>query len=166
MSKRSAGLLMFRLRDEGEPEVLLVHPGGPYWRTKDKGAWSIPKGELAAGEEPLQTAKREFYEETGCRLTGAFLPLTSLRQPGGKLVYAWAVEGDCDVTSLKSNSFTLEWPSGSGKTAEFPEIDRGAWFTFPAAREKILPGQRAFLEELEKTLQDGEVKNRPRGTEA
>ena len=151
MSKKSAGLLMFRFYG-GRHEVMLVHPGGPYWRKKDKGVWSIPKGEIDEGESPLEAAKREFFEETGCFLAGNPVPLTPLAQPSGKLIYAWAVKGDCDVKAVKSNNFTLEWPPKSGKRAEFPEVDRAEWLTFPAAREKILPGQRDFIDQLEKML--------------
>src|SRR5213080_1200585 len=119
MAKTSAGLLMFRLRD-GEPEVLLVHPGGPFWAKKDEGAWSIPKGEFPAGEEPLAAAQREFAEETGCRAQGPFIPLTPITQRSGKVVYAWAVEGDCDPTQLHSNLFSLEWPPKSGSISNSP----------------------------------------------
>ncbi len=154
MPKKSAGLLMFRFGG-GSAEVLLVHPGGPYWRKKDKGIWSIPKGEIAEGESPLEAAQREFIEETGCDWLDSLVPLTPLLQPSGKLIYAWAVKGDCDAQAVKSNNFTLEWPPKSGKQAEFPEIDRAEWFTLPAAREKILPGQRDFIDQLEKIL-DGD----------
>jgi predicted NUDIX family NTP pyrophosphohydrolase len=125
-----------------------VHPGGPFWTKKDNGAWSIPKGEFEEGEEPLNAAKREFHEETGFLLDGNFIALTPLRQPGGKLVYAWAVKGDCDPQSIKSNTFSMEWPPRSGKRQEFPEVDRAGWFTLEVAREKILKGQLGFLEEL------------------
>lgn len=147
MAKTSAGLLMFRLRN-GELQVFLVHPGGPFWSKKDDGAWSIPKGELSAGEEPLAAAQREFAEETGCRATGRFIPLTPLTQGSGKLVHAWAVEGECDPTRLRSNLFSLEWPPNSGKVQEFPEVDRADWFSVPMALQKILPGQRGFVTEL------------------
>ena len=147
MAKTSAGLLMFRRRAAG-PEVLLVHPGGPFWANKDEGAWSIPKGELAAGEEPLAAARREFEEETGCRGAGPFIPLTPVAQRGGKVVHAWAVEGDCDPAGLRSNAFALEWPPKSGKYQQFPEVDRAEWFSVPVALRKINPAQRGFITEL------------------
>jgi predicted NUDIX family NTP pyrophosphohydrolase len=147
MPKRSAGLLMYR-RSGGHLEVLLVHPGGPFWMKKDLGAWTIPKGEYDAGEEPLAAATREFQEETGLVASGPFRPLTPIKQPGGKIVHAWAFEGDCDAGALKSNSFSLEWPRGSGRMQEFPEVDRAGWFRIEDARRKILPGQAGFLEEL------------------
>jgi len=138
---------MFRLQN-GELEVLLVHPGGPFWARKDEGAWSIPKGEFPAEEKPLAAARREFEEETGCRAQGSFIPLTPVTQRGGKVVHAWAVEGDCNATQLRSNVFSLEWPPKSGKRQEFPEVDRAEWFAVPMALEKINPAQRALLTEL------------------
>lgn len=138
---------MFRVRNR-EPEVFLVHPGGPFWAKKDEGAWSIPKGELSAGEEPLAAARREFEEETGCPAKGPFLPLTPITQPSGKLVHAWAVEGDCDPAELHSNLFSLEWPPKSGQRQQFPEVDRAGWFPVPVALQKIVPGQRGFVTEL------------------
>ena len=147
MAKTSAGLLMFRLRNR-EPEVLLVHPGGPFWAKKDEGAWSIPKGEFQAGEEPLAAAQREFAEETGCRAQGPFIPLTPITQRSGKVVHAWAVEGDCDPTQLHSNLFSLEWPPKSGKQQQFPEVDRAEWFSVRVALQKIIPAQRGFVAEL------------------
>ena len=147
MAKTSAGLLMFRLRN-GEPEVLLVHPGGPFWAKKDEEAWSIPKGELAVGEAPLIAARREFEEETGCRVQGPFIPLTPITQRGGKTVQAWAVEGDCDPAQLRSNLFSLKWPPKSGKRQQFPEVDRVEWFSVPVALRKINPAQRGFVTEL------------------
>ncbi|HVH68350.1 MAG TPA: NUDIX domain-containing protein [Gemmatimonadales bacterium] len=138
---------MFRVRN-GELEVFLVHPGGPFWAKKDDGVWSIPKGEIPGGEDPLAAAQREFAEETGCRAGGPFLPLTPLTQPSGKLVHAWAVKGACDPARLRSNLFSLEWPPKSGKQREFPEVDRAAWFPVPLALQKILPGQRGFVIEL------------------
>lgn len=143
--------MLYRMQ-EGAPEVLLVHPGGPFWAKKDEGAWSIPKGEVAAGELPLAAAQREFREETGCGAQGEFLPLTTLRQPSGKVIHAWAVQGDCDPTQLHSNVFTLEWPRRTGKQAQFPEIDRAAWFSVPVALRKILPGQQGFVTELARLL--------------
>ena len=147
MARQSAGLLMFRLHN-GEPEVLLVHPGGPFWARKDAGAWSIPKGEFAAEEEPLAAAQREFEEETGCRAQGPFIPLTPITQRSGKVVYAWAVEGDCDPAQLHSNLFSLEWPPKSGKHQQFPEVDRAEWFSVPLALQKIILAQRGFVTEL------------------
>jgi len=147
MAKHSAGLLMYRRR-RGELEVFLVHPGGPFWAKKDAGAWSIPKGEYRPGEDPLAAARREFREETGFSVAGEFTPLTPLKQPSGKIIQAWAVEGDCDAGAIRSNTFTLEWPPRSGHQQEFPEVDRAAWFTLTAAREKIIKGQVGFLEEL------------------
>jgi predicted NUDIX family NTP pyrophosphohydrolase len=144
--KISAGLLLYRRR--GELEVFLVHPGGPFWAKKDAGAWSIPKGEIGAGEVPLQAAQREFLEETGFPIGGEFRPLAPLKQSGGKSVHAWAIEADCDPSELRSNLFSLEWPPKSGQTREFPEVDRAAWFTIPQAREKVLKGQIGFIDQL------------------
>jgi predicted NUDIX family NTP pyrophosphohydrolase len=152
MPKYSAGLLLYRRR-RGVLEVFLVHPGGPFWAGKDGGAWSIPKGEYAPGEDPLAAANREFQEETGCAAAGEFLPLTPLKQPSGKIIHAWAVAGDCDATAIRSNTFSLEWPPRSGRRQDFPEVDRAAWFTLAAAREKILRGQLGFLEELRGLLE-------------
>ena len=145
---------MFR-RHGGEPEVLLVHPGGPFWAHKDDGAWSIPKGELEAGEDLLASARREFAEETGFRAEGPFIPLTPLRQPSGKVVHAWAVEGDADPERLRSNTVSLEWPPKSGRRREFPEVDRAGGFSLGQAAQKILPGQRGFLLELASLLARG-----------
>ncbi len=147
MPKESAGLLLFRRR-AGELEVFLVHPGGPFWAKKDQAAWSIPKGEFSSGEEPLAAAKREFAEETGFTPGGAYRALGSHKQPGGKIVHAWAVEADCDPAAIRSNTFTMEWPPRSGRKQEFPEIDRAAWFALAAAREKIHKGQVAVLDAL------------------
>jgi predicted NUDIX family NTP pyrophosphohydrolase len=152
MAKRlSAGILLYRHRS-GALEVFLVHPGGPFWAKKDDGAWSIPKGEHAEGDDPLAAAKREFQEETGFALEGTFTPLTPLKQPSGKIVSAWAVEGDVDPASLASNMFELEWPPKSGRRQKFPEVDRAGWFDLPAARRKLLPGQRPLLDQLEEQL--------------
>jgi predicted NUDIX family NTP pyrophosphohydrolase len=151
MAKKSAGILMFRRR-HGIPEVFLVHPGGPFWAKKEVGAWSVPKGEYADEETPLQAARREFREETGCEPSGEFIPLTPRKQAGGKTVTAWAVEGDCDASAIRSNTFTLEWPPKSGKHREFPEVDRAGWFSIAEAKEKILKGQAGFLQELVKIL--------------
>ena len=149
--KTSAGILLYRALDDGL-EVFLVHPGGPYWEKKDEGSWSVPKGEFEAGEDPLEAAKREFREETGSDITGEFIELIPLKQPSGKIVYVWAVEGNIDATSMKSNMFTMEWPPRSGKEQAFPEVDKGGWFTILQAREKLLVGQRGFLEQLQKYL--------------
>jgi predicted NUDIX family NTP pyrophosphohydrolase len=142
---RSAGLLMYRRR-ECDPEVLLAHPGGPFWRSKDAGAWSIPKGLYEVDEEPLAAAQREFEEETGYRVDGAFVALGSFRQPGGKIVAAFAVEGDFDVTALRSNAFTMEWPPRSGRQTSFPEVDRAEWFLPAVARTKLVKGQVPILD--------------------
>jgi predicted NUDIX family NTP pyrophosphohydrolase len=147
MKKRSAGLLMYRFAGN-ELLVLLVHPGGPFWRNKDFGSWSIPKGELADGEDPVAAALREFSEETGAVVAGDLRPLGEVVQPSRKAVAAWAVEGDFDPAALKSNTFTMEWPPKSGRMQSFPEVDRAEWFRLPEARRKILPGQVAFLDRL------------------
>ncbi len=147
MSKKSAGILMYRFRTE-VIEVLLVHPGGPFWAKKDLGSWSIPKGEHKNAEDPFTVAKREFQEETGFQVDGNFLPLTSLKQPGGKIVSIWAVEGNCDASEIKSNTFLMEWPPRSEKKQEFPEVDRGEWYTIDMAKNKLLKGQVGFIEEL------------------
>jgi predicted NUDIX family NTP pyrophosphohydrolase len=152
MPKHSAGLLLYRRREV--LEVFLVHPGGPFWAGKDTGAWSIPKGEYAPGEDPLAAAQREFHEETGQTAAGEFLPLSPLRQPSGKIIHAWAVAGDCDPDAIRSNTFSLEWPPRSGRLQEFPEVDRAAWFTLETARVKIIKGQAGFLEELRLKLEE------------
>ena len=145
--KHSAGILLHRKRN-GRTEVLLAHPGGPYWRQKDLGAWSIPKGEYEAGEDPLDAARREFQEETGIRLEGELMPLGEVKQAGGKLVRAWTLERDCNPSMLRSNTFSLEWPPQSGKMQAFPEIDRFEWFTIEEARLKLVKAQAAFLDRL------------------
>jgi predicted NUDIX family NTP pyrophosphohydrolase len=145
MQKLSAGLLMFRRRDS-EVQVFLVHPGGPFWQKKDEGAWSIPKGEYSDGEDPLGAAKREFEEETGIKAEGEFISLDQMRQPSGKVITAWAFEGDCSPESIRSNTFSMEWPPKSGRTQEFPEVDRADWFSLDDARKLILKGQVGFLE--------------------
>ncbi|HJV66057.1 MAG TPA: NUDIX domain-containing protein [Geomonas sp.] len=147
MSKTSAGLLMYRRRDH-QLELFLVHPGGPFWAKKDAGSWSIPKGEYQGGDDPLQAARREFQEETGFQVEGEFRELNLVRQPGGKQVRAWAVEGDCDAGGIISNLFSMEWPPRSGRKAEFPEVDRAGWFSVEVSREKILKGQLPFIDEL------------------
>ncbi len=151
MPKRSAGLLMYRRRGR-VIEVFLVHPGGPFWARKDLGSWSIPKGEYSSLEDPLEAAKREFQEETGLAVRGKFQELVEIRQRGGKVVKAWAVEGDCDPGAITSNTFQMEWPPGSGQQREFPEIDRAGWFTLAMAREKILKSQWPLLEDIERIL--------------
>jgi predicted NUDIX family NTP pyrophosphohydrolase len=147
--KASAGLLLYRGSPQGL-EVLLVHPGGPFWKKKDAGAWSIPKGEYGEDEDPLAAARREFEEETGAAVEGEFLPLTPIRQKGGKQVLAWAVRADFDPSVLRSNLFSMEWPPRSGRQQEFPEVDRAEWFPLDAAREKILESQKPLLDELER----------------
>jgi predicted NUDIX family NTP pyrophosphohydrolase len=144
----SAGLLMYR-RGEGGLQVLLVHPGGPFFRTRDEGAWSIPKGEAEPGEDLLETAVREFREEIGVTPTGPFLALTPVRQKGGKVVHAWAFEGDCDPGAITCNTFTIEWPPRSGLHADLPEIDRAAFFSPGEARRKINTGQVPLIDQLE-----------------
>lgn len=148
--QQSAGLLLYRQREA--PEVLLGHPGGPFWAKKDDAAWTIPKGLISVGETPLAAARREFAEETGYRPRGKALALGEARQPGGKLVHVWAVEGDWDISKLRSNSFEMEWPPKSGRRQEFPELDRAGWFTLNEARRKILKGQAVFLGRLEAAL--------------
>ncbi len=148
MPKKSAGLLIFR-QVSGYLEVLLVHPGGPFWAKKDEGAWSIPKGLLEEGEEPQAAAKREFVEETGFVPEGEMIPLEPLLQPSGKLVYAWAMRGNFDPALLKSNTFSMEWPTKSGQKADFPEVDRADWFCLDEARKKISKGQLGFLDQLQ-----------------
>ena len=149
--KLSAGILLYRKRDTGI-EVFIVHPGGPFWAKKDDGAWSIPKGEYVDGEDPLSVAKREFAEETGSDLNGAFVELPVAKQPSGKIIRAWAVEGEIDATSIRSNSFSMEWPPKSGVVQAFPEVDRALWCDLAQARQKLLPGQRVLLDELEQRV--------------
>ena len=152
MSKKSAGLLLFR-EVSGRLEVLLVHPGGPFWEKKDEGSWSLPKGEFEEGEDPFAAAKREFEEETGFSAPhGEKIPLEPRRQPSGKLVYAWAMKADLDPSRLKGNLFSLEWPPKSGRYQEFPEVDRAAWFPIEEAYPKISKGQAAFLSQLQERL--------------
>lgn len=147
MPKISAGLLMYRVR-EGELEFLLAHPGGPFWKDRDAGAWTIPKGEIQEDENPLAAAKREFEEEIGVKPEGNFIELSPITQKGGKVVHAWAFEGDCDTTSIRSNTFQMEWPPRSGKFQACPEVDRAGFFRMAEARQKINPAQTALLEEL------------------
>ena len=147
----SAGLLLFR-RTGGGLEVFLAHPGGPFWARRDAGAWTVPKGLVEAGEDALATAVREFEEETGIRPSPPFLELGEIRQKAGKRVRVWAWEGDADPAQIRSNTFRVEWPRGSGRWATFPEVDRCAWFDLAAARERINPGQAELLDRLERVL--------------
>jgi predicted NUDIX family NTP pyrophosphohydrolase len=149
--KSSAGLLIYRFRNQ-EAEVFLIHPGGPFWKSKDDAAWSIPKGEFTDPEDPLQAARREFQEETGYDAEEPFHALTPVKQSSYKMVYAWAAPGDYDAGNIKSNTFPMEWPPRSGKIEQFPEVDRAAWFSLKEARKKILKGQIPFLNELEEML--------------
>jgi predicted NUDIX family NTP pyrophosphohydrolase len=151
--KQSAGLLLYR-HSQGVCQVFLVHPGGPFWKAKDLGAWSIPKGEFELGEDPLQAAKREFTEETGLRVTGNFATLAPVRQAGGKVVHAFAIEADCDSAAIKSNTFSLEWPPRSGQFRQFPEVDRADWFALEEAAERIGKGQRPLIDQLRTLLKD------------
>ncbi len=142
--KQSAGILLYRF-DKKNLEFFLVHPGGPFWKNKDLGAWSIPKGEFEEGEDPLKAASREFEEETGQKIDGDFIPLKSVKLKSGKMVYAWAIEKDIDPKVLLSNTIHVEWPPKSGKRIEIPEVDKGEWFSFDEAKEKINPAQVSFL---------------------
>ena len=146
MAKESAGILLFRKIPQ--IQFFLVHPGGPFFARKDAGSWTIPKGEFVGPEDPLAAAKREFFEETGATINGTFLQLPTIKQKGGKLVHAWAVEGDIDPLSIRSNMFQIAWPPRSGQLREFPEIDRAGWFEITEAREKINPAQVEWLDEL------------------
>jgi predicted NUDIX family NTP pyrophosphohydrolase len=152
MRRASAGLLLYR-RVAGGLEVMLVHPGGPYWARKDVGAWSIPKGEIEPGEEALAAACREFEEETGAAAGGEFVPLSPVKLRSGKVIHAWAVQADFDPAGLRSNLFTMEWPPRSGEQREFPEADRAGWFDIDTARLKIHPGQAPLLDSLLAHLQ-------------
>lgn len=168
MAKKSAGLLLHREASD-RIELFLVHPGGPFWARKDDGAWSIPKGEFEEGEDPLEAAKREFCEETGVAVTGEFQPLAPLKQPSGKILYAWMVKGNVDAAGLKSNTFSIEWPRGSGRVQEFPEVDQGEWFDLALAKRKILRGQLPFLEQLEArvtTAKPGQAEDRKASSSA
>jgi predicted NUDIX family NTP pyrophosphohydrolase len=150
--KKSAGILPYRKRNN-VLEVFLVHMGGPFWKNKVKGAWTIVKGEIDEGEDPFDAAKREFYEETGIKITGTFIPLNSIKQKGGKEIYSWAIEYDIDPSKIKSNFFKLEWPPNSGKINEYPEIDKADWFTVLDAKAKIIQGQILLLEQLQLHLE-------------
>ena len=151
MAKRSAGLLLYRVK-EREIEAFLVHPGGPFWAKKDEGAWTIPKGEIDAGEDALAAAIREFAEETGATLAGEFRALPPIRQAGGKTVLAWAIAGELDAAAIRSNEFEIEWPPKSGQRQRFPEIDRAEWFALDEARRKINKAQAALLDALVEML--------------
>ncbi len=151
MARVSAGLLMYRIQN-GKLQVLLAHPGGPLFKNKDNDTWTIPKGEMEAGEDMLETAKREFEEETGVKPIGPFITLKSIKQMGGKIVHAWAFKGDCDPATIVSNSFTMEWPPKSGRQMEFPEIDRAEFFDVTAARRKIKAAQMALVEECQQIV--------------
>jgi predicted NUDIX family NTP pyrophosphohydrolase len=153
MPKKSAALLLYR-HVAGQLEVLLVHPGGPFWAKKDDGAWSIPKGEFDEGEDPLAAARREFKEETGMSVHDEAISLGTIRQSSAKIIFAWAVQGAFDPSQLKSNLFSMEWPPKSGRKQEFPEVDRAVWFTVPQARQKILKGQTEFLDRLQEKLRE------------
>jgi predicted NUDIX family NTP pyrophosphohydrolase len=160
--KRSAGLLLYRRRSGTTPEVLIVHMGGPFWKNKDAGGWSIPKGELEAGEEPLAVALREFEEELGAPAPRVdLLELGEVEQAGGKRVVAFAGEGDFDAADIKSNTFTIEWPPGSGKLQEFPEVDRAAWVSVDDARVKLVKAQVEFLDRLVALIGDAELSPAP-----
>jgi predicted NUDIX family NTP pyrophosphohydrolase len=152
MGVHSYGILLFQRTEDGL-RILLAHPGGPFWTGKDDGAWSIPKGLPEEGETALETARREFREETGFKVEGRFIPLGELKQPGGKTIHAWALEHDLDVTRIRSNTFSLEWPRQSGNVREYPEIDEGRWFSLEEARQKITAGQAGFLDRLQGHLQ-------------
>jgi predicted NUDIX family NTP pyrophosphohydrolase len=147
MPKQSAGILLYRIKNK-KPEIFLCHPGGPFYKNKDTAAWSIPKGEFDNEEEPLVAAKREFKEETGQEVEGNFIPLKPVKYKNGKIVHAWAVEGEIDASSIQSNLFPLEWPPKSGKYIEVPEVDRGEWFTIEMAKQKILPSLYPIIEEF------------------
>jgi predicted NUDIX family NTP pyrophosphohydrolase len=152
MNRKSAGILLYRIHNK-IPEVMLVHPGGPVWKNKDLGAWSIPKGEYNEEEAPLEAALRELHEETGVQIKQSkCVPLTPIKQKSGKQVLAWAMKGDLDTDHIKSNLFEFEWPPKSGKKQFFPEVDKAGWFTFPEAKEKINPAQVALLDELDAML--------------
>jgi predicted NUDIX family NTP pyrophosphohydrolase len=151
MPRKSAGILLYRFQKNGV-EVFLVHPGGPFWANKDEGSWSVPKGEYNDDEDALKAAQREFQEETGLSIQGNFIELGEVRQPSGKRVMVWALENDQKVENIRSNTFQLEWPPKSGKMQEFPEVDRGGWFSIPEARQKILKGQFPFLDKLEEKI--------------
>ena len=161
MTKISAGILLYRLTNK-ILEVLIVHPGGPFWAKKDIGVWSIPKGELNDNESPLDAALREFQEEMGEQISGNFIPMTPIKQRNGKIVYAFALEHDFDALKTKSNTFTMEWPQKSGKKQEFPEIDKGQWFDFTTSKQKLNKRQAFIVDELVKKLNlvDAQLKSK------
>ena len=152
MTKKSAGLLMYRRAGDGAVQVLLAHPGGPFWRNKDAGAWTIPKGEYEPPEQPLDAAQREFHEETGFVAKPPFVPLGEVVQKSGKRITAWAFEGECDPGQLRCNTFEVEWPAHSGRRQSYPEVDRVEWFSLDQARSKIIPAQGPFIDRLEQTF--------------
>jgi predicted NUDIX family NTP pyrophosphohydrolase len=154
MAKKSAGILLFR-QTNGSPEVLLVHPGGPFWKNKNIGAWSVPKGEFEDDEKPLIAAVRELKEELGIDVAGDFIELLPRKQKSGKTIYSWALEQDMDADAIVSNTFELEWPPRSGKMIEIPEVDRAAWLSLDEAKIRIIPGQVPIIENLEKILSEG-----------
>jgi predicted NUDIX family NTP pyrophosphohydrolase len=158
--KLSAGILLYRMRVH-TVQTLLVHPGGPFWAKKDERVWSLPKGEYDESADALETAKREFQEETGYTIQGETVPLMPVRQPSGKVISIWAVQGDIDATSIRSTSFSMEWPPKSGNVQEFPEVDRAEWFDIPTAHRKILPGQRPFLTQLEQMVKNESDSGKP-----
>lgn len=151
MAKQSAGILVYRYHKK-QLEFFLVHPGGPFWAKKDVGAWSIPKGEFDEDEDPLTAAKREFFEETGQKISGKFIALTPIKQKAGKIVNAWLVEGEVDADNIKSNTFPIEWPPKSGRTLMIPEVDKGGWFDIATAKQKINEKQAEFINEAVKIL--------------
>jgi predicted NUDIX family NTP pyrophosphohydrolase len=151
MAKKSAGLVMYRVRDN-RLEVLIVHLGGPFWAKKDEGAWFIPKGEIEPGEDEFAAAKREFGEETGIEPRGDFIELGTIKHKAGKIVHAWAFEGDCDPASIRSNTFTMEWPPRSGKQREFPEVDRAQFVSVEQARAKMSPAEFELVDRLQQIL--------------
>ncbi len=166
MAKKSAGILVFK-RSGDRLLVFLAHPGGPFWAKKDRGSWSIPKGELNEGEDAFAAACREFSEEIGQTIDGSFMPLTPRQQPSRKMIYTWAVEGNVDEATVRSNEFEMEWPPQSGKRQRFPEVDRAGWFAVSEARERIQSGQLPILEELIAKLgfniNEGNSIEKPRG---
>ena len=157
MAKQSAGILLFKTEDH-QLQFFLVHPGGPFWQKKDAGAWSIPKGEFTDDEDALSAARREFQEETGITLTGDFIKLTPVRQKAGKTIFAWAVEGNADPANISSNFFSMEWPPGSGKSKQFPEVDKAGWYPADEAIQKINPAQAELITELQNKIHQGRRK--------
>ena len=160
MEKKSAGILIYRQVNK-QIEVMLVHPGGPFWAKKDLASWSIPKGEFEIGDDPLTAAIREVKEETGLQVKGDFMPLAAVRQKSGKIIYAWALEGDYNVDNITSNFFEMTWPPKSGKMKSFPEVDRAAWFDLEVAATKIVPGQVPLLQQLKELIKASSSKNKP-----